>query len=54
MLKFGGEINVFKLSLYMVISAVVNLLLVIFGLYKLKVINLGRNDHKLKDNMNEQ
>jgi hypothetical protein len=54
MLKFGGEINVFKLSLYMVISAVVNLLLVIFGLYKLKVINLGRHDHKLKDNMNEQ
>lgn len=43
LLKTGGEISVFQLSLYMVISALLNLTLVIFGLRRIGITGASRS-----------
>lgn len=43
LLKFYPEVGVFQLSLFMVITVLFNLLLVIFGLFKLKVLTFKSN-----------
>lgn len=53
LLKTGGEISIFQLALFMVISALLNLVLVIKGLHTLQVINLKTLSQKSKPDLNE-
>ncbi len=44
LLKLSDGVSVFQLSLFMLITVILNLILVVFGLYKLKVLTLKKTN----------